>query len=64
MAWVFIIFIVIHVYLSFREDWLEKNGTMSSIFTGFKTEKKDKVETHGGEIQPMAGAAQKDAEHE
>lgn len=46
VAWGFIIFIVVHVYLSFREDWLEKNGTMSSIFTGYKTEKKDKVETH------------------
>jgi Ni/Fe-hydrogenase 1 B-type cytochrome subunit len=46
VAWGFIIFIVVHVYLSFREDWLERNGTMSSIFTGYKTEKQDKVETH------------------
>lgn len=64
MAWVFIVFIVIHVYLSFREDWLEKNGTMSSIFTGFKTEKKDRVETHGGEEQLVEKAGKKNAEHE
>lgn len=48
MAWSFILFVVIHVYMAFREDWLEKNGTMSSIFTGYKSERKDRVETHGG----------------
>lgn len=47
IAWAFILFVVIHVYMAFREDWLEKNGTMSSIFTGFKSERKDRVETHG-----------------
>lgn len=40
VAWVFMIFTVAHVYLSIREDYLEKNGTMSSIFTGYKTEHK------------------------
>ncbi len=40
VAWVFMIFTVIHVYLSIREDYLERNGTMSSIFTGYKTEHK------------------------
>jgi len=40
VAWVFIIFTVIHVYLCIREDYLERNGTMSSIFTGYKTEHK------------------------
>jgi Ni/Fe-hydrogenase, b-type cytochrome subunit len=38
VAWGFMLFIVIHVYMSFREDWLAKNGTMSSIFTGYKFE--------------------------
>lgn len=38
VAWGFIIFMVIHVYLAIREDWLSKNGTISSIFTGYKTE--------------------------
>lgn len=39
VAWGFMIFMIIHIYMSFREDWLSKNGTMSSIFTGYKTEK-------------------------
>ncbi|RYL93614.1 Ni/Fe-hydrogenase, b-type cytochrome subunit [Sporolactobacillus sp. THM19-2] len=38
VAWAFMIFIVIHVYMAFREDWLSKNGTMSSIFSGYKFE--------------------------
>lgn len=38
VAWAFMLFVVIHVYMSFREDWLAKNGTMSSIFTGYKFE--------------------------
>lgn len=37
VAWCYIIFTVIHVYMAFREDWLAKNGTISSIFTGYKT---------------------------
>lgn len=42
--WVIIIFVILHVYLAFREDYLVKNGTMSSIFTGWKTDKKKYVE--------------------
>lgn len=42
VAWAFMIFIVIHVYMSFREDWMSKNGTMSSIFTGYKLEPLEK----------------------
>lgn len=38
VAWFFVIFVVIHVYMAFREDWLSKNGTMSSIVTGYKLE--------------------------
>ncbi|MGG0717317.1 Ni/Fe-hydrogenase, b-type cytochrome subunit [Robertmurraya massiliosenegalensis] len=39
VAWGYMVFIVIHVYMSFREDWISRNGTMSSIITGYKTEK-------------------------
>ncbi len=38
VAWGFMVFVVIHVYMAFREDWLSRNGTMSSIFTGYKNE--------------------------
>ncbi|TCZ78242.1 Ni/Fe-hydrogenase, b-type cytochrome subunit [Paenibacillus albiflavus] len=46
VAWAFIIFIVIHIYMAYREDWIERNGTMSSIFTGYKSEKKQAIEPH------------------
>lgn len=39
VAWGFMIFMVTHIYMAFREDWLTRNGTLSSIFTGFKTER-------------------------
>lgn len=42
-AWGFIVFTVIHIYMAFREDFLQRNGTMSSIFTGYKTESKKYV---------------------
>lgn len=46
VSWGFMVFIVVHVYMSFREDWLSKNGTMSSIFTGYKTEQLEEGEHH------------------
>ncbi|MBQ7232086.1 MAG: cytochrome b/b6 domain-containing protein, partial [Bacillales bacterium] len=49
VAWGFIIFVVIHIYMAFREDWLERNGTMSSIFTGYKFESKEMVEAENDE---------------
>lgn len=45
VAWGYIIFMVIHIYMAFRDDWLNKNGTMSSIFTGYKTEEMKEDET-------------------
>ena len=41
LLWSFMLFIVIHIYMSFRDDYLQRNGTMSSIFTGYKTEPKE-----------------------
>ena len=38
VAWCFIIFTIIHIYMAFRDDYLGKNGSMSSICTGYKTE--------------------------
>ncbi|WP_211233473.1 Ni/Fe-hydrogenase, b-type cytochrome subunit [Thermicanus aegyptius] len=43
VAWFFMIFLIAHVYLAIREDYLSRNGTMSSIFTGYKIEPKDHV---------------------
>lgn len=41
VAWGFVIFTIVHIYMAFREDYLQRNGTMSSIFTGYKTEPKN-----------------------
>lgn len=38
VAWGFMIFMIIHVYMAIRDDWISRNGTMSSIFTGYKHE--------------------------
>ncbi|UII54516.1 Ni/Fe-hydrogenase, b-type cytochrome subunit [Cytobacillus spongiae] len=43
VAWGFMIFMVVHIYMAFREDYLQRNGTMSSIFTGYKVEPKKAV---------------------
>ena len=34
--WLFIFFVVIHVYLVFFHDWLEGRGEVSSMFGGYK----------------------------
>lgn len=52
VAWAFMAFVVAHIYLSIREDYLSKNGTMSSIFTGYKTESKDSIEDIKDESMP------------
>lgn len=43
VAWGFMLFMVVHIYMAFREDYMQRNGTMSSIFTGYKTEPKKYV---------------------
>ncbi len=43
VAWAFMLFIVLHVYLAFRDDYLERCGSISSMFTGYKTEPKHAV---------------------
>ncbi|WP_051330719.1 Ni/Fe-hydrogenase, b-type cytochrome subunit [Aneurinibacillus terranovensis] len=37
LAWVIMVFVVIHVYMSIRQDMIDKDGTVSSILTGYKT---------------------------
>lgn len=43
VAWSFMLFTVIHVYMAVRDDYLERNGTISSMLTGYKTEPKKLV---------------------
>lgn len=40
VTWFFVIFSVVHIYMAFRDDWLSKNGAISSMFTGYKIEPK------------------------
>ncbi|WP_100487221.1 Ni/Fe-hydrogenase, b-type cytochrome subunit [Sporolactobacillus pectinivorans] len=53
VAWGFMLFVVIHVYMSIREDWLSKNGTMSSIFTGYKFEPAHRAEERANAAVPV-----------
>ncbi len=41
IMWFFIIFVMAHVYMVIAHDVGEKNGSLSSMFTGFKYEKGD-----------------------
>jgi Ni,Fe-hydrogenase I cytochrome b subunit len=36
LMWIFIIFAIIHIYLVFYHDYIEKNGIASSIIGGWK----------------------------
>ncbi|MDP4083546.1 MAG: Ni/Fe-hydrogenase, b-type cytochrome subunit [Bacillota bacterium] len=42
-AWGFMLFTLIHVYMAFRDDYLERNGSISSMLTGYKVEPKKLV---------------------
>ena len=42
-AWGFMLFTLIHVYMAFRDDYLERNGSISSMLTGYKTTTKKSV---------------------
>lgn len=49
VAWAFMVFSVIHIYLAWRDDYLERNGTLSSIGTGYKVEPKKAIGGKDGE---------------
>jgi len=36
LAWAFVVFIIIHLYLVIRQDILDKDGTVSAIISGYK----------------------------
>ncbi|HWP97746.1 MAG TPA: Ni/Fe-hydrogenase, b-type cytochrome subunit [Syntrophomonadaceae bacterium] len=46
VAWLFIVFIIAHLYLTFRQDILDDDGTVSSIFSGYKFVSPDFDEHH------------------
>lgn len=38
IMWLIAVFVIFHVYISWHNDRIERNGLMSSIFSGFKTD--------------------------
>ncbi len=46
--WLIILFIIVHVYLVFYHEWIEGRGEVSSIFSGYKFVRKERV--HEDEI--------------
>lgn len=45
-TWLFILFIVIHVYLVFFHDWLEGRGESSAMISGYKFVRKERLQDH------------------
>ncbi|WP_042355361.1 Ni/Fe-hydrogenase, b-type cytochrome subunit [Bacillus rubiinfantis] len=43
VAWAFMLFTIIHIYMAFRDDYLERNGSISSMLTGYKTSTRHSV---------------------
>ena len=43
-TWLFIIFTMVHVYLVFYHDWLEGRGESSSMISGYKFVRKERIE--------------------
>jgi Ni/Fe-hydrogenase 1 B-type cytochrome subunit len=35
--WVIAVFLILHIYIGWHNDIMERNGLMSSIFSGFKS---------------------------
>lgn len=44
-TWLFIIFTLIHVYLVLYHDWLEGRGESSSMISGYKFVRKERIES-------------------
>jgi Ni/Fe-hydrogenase 1 B-type cytochrome subunit len=42
--WFFILFALVHVYLVFYHDYIERNGTTSSMIGGWKFQEEGKEE--------------------
>ncbi|MCB0650143.1 MAG: Ni/Fe-hydrogenase, b-type cytochrome subunit [Saprospiraceae bacterium] len=44
--WIMIVFVMIHVYLVFFHDWLEGRGETSSMISGYKFVRKERIQDH------------------
>lgn len=39
IMWLIVVFVILHIYIGWHNDIIERNGLMSSIFSGFKSRK-------------------------
>ncbi len=46
VAWYFMIFVIAHIYLAFRADYLERDGEISSMISGYKFFENPPVDIH------------------
>ncbi|MFN3870354.1 MAG: Ni/Fe-hydrogenase, b-type cytochrome subunit [Aquificaceae bacterium] len=44
IAWIIIVFAILHLYLVVREELIKKNGELTSMFTGYKVFEKEPVD--------------------
>ncbi len=51
LMWAFILFMIIHVYLVFYHDYIERNGIASSMIGGWKFIREDVVEDYEKDIR-------------
>jgi Ni/Fe-hydrogenase 1 B-type cytochrome subunit len=51
--WIFVVFILIHVYLVLFHDWLEGRGETSSIISGYKYVCKERMVESEEELEEI-----------
>jgi len=44
VAWIIIVFAILHVYFVIREEMIKRNGELTSMFNGYKVFEKDPVD--------------------
>ena len=53
LMWCFVLFIIIHVYLVFYHDYIERNGIASSIIGGWKFVRNDVLDDYRKKVQKL-----------
>ncbi len=51
LMWCFILFMIVHIYLVFYHDYIERSGIASSIIGGWKFVEEDVVKDYEGELE-------------
>jgi Ni/Fe-hydrogenase 1 B-type cytochrome subunit len=51
--WLFIVFVIVHVYLVFFHDWLEGRGESSAMISGYKFVRSERFKGEEHETEPQ-----------